>query len=250
MRLFAFLRQCATRKNKHCGIKRIIAGIDSLELSEKRARNAVLVLMFRLTREDTRIADWASFEREALPYQADLFRMAKWFLRDRDEAEDLVQETFIQALASFHRFEKGTNCRAWLIKIMYHTLGKRRRVEGRLHLVSDSEEQIAETVAFEPPTPQNITEQDVLQALDRLPRQFQEVVILSDVEDMTYKEIAEALSIPTGTVMSRLHRGRRLLRTEPATYANARGIGTAMEQKQSDLRLAAGQEGGKSNAVS
>ena len=190
--------------------------------------------MFRSNREDTRLAEWAAFEGEALPYQADLYRMAKWLLRDRDRAEDLVQETFVQALSSFHRYEKGTNCRAWLIKIMYHVLGKRRRSESRLHLVSDTEERIAETTAFVASTPQNITEQEVLEALKRLPLQFQEVVILSDVEDMTYKEIAEALLIPTGTVMSRLHRGRRLLRAELSAYANARGIG---------------QEGGKSNAV-
>lgn len=189
--------------------------------------------MFRSNREDTR-AEWATFEGEALPYQADLYRMAKWLLRERDRAEDLVQETFVQALSSFHRYEKGTNCRAWLIKIMYHVLGKRRRSESRLHIVSDTEEQIAETTAFVASTPQNITEQEVLEALKRLPLQFQEVVILSDVEDMTYKEIAEALLIPTGTVMSRLHRGRRLLRAELSAYANARGIG---------------HEGGKSDAV-
>lgn len=180
------------------------------------------------------LAEWASFEGEALPHQSDLYRIARWLLKDRNEAEDLVQETFVAALGSFHRFEKGTNCRAWLIKIMYHHLGKRRRSEGRLRLVSDTEEQIAETTAFVASTPQNITEQEVLEALKRLPMQFQEVVILSDVEDMTYKEIAEALLIPTGTVMSRLHRGRRLLRAELSAYANARGIG---------------QEGGKSNAV-
>jgi len=205
--------------------------------------------MFRLTREKTRLADWASFENEALPHHADLYRMAMWLLRNRDEAEDLVQETFMAALRSFHRFERGTNCRAWLIKIMYHTLSKRRRGEGRLRIVSDTEEQIAETVAFEPTTPHNITEGEVLQALERLPQQFQEVVILSDVEDMTYKEIAAALSIPTGTVMSRLHRGRRLLRAELAAYANTLGIGKTAEAKRS-LRLAEKQEGGKSNAVS
>jgi len=175
--------------------------------------------------------------------------MAKWLLRNRDEAEDLVQETLVAALRSFHRFEKGTNCRAWLIKIMYYTLSKRRRAEGRLRILSDTEEQIAETVAFEPPTPQNITEEEVLKALNRLPQQFQEVVILSDVEDMTYKEIAEALSIPTGTVMSRLHRGRRLLRAELAVYANSLGIGRTAETK-SPLRLAEKQEGGKSSVVS
>ena len=205
--------------------------------------------MFRFAREKRRLADWASFENEALPHHADLYRMAMWLVRNRDEAEDLVQETFIAALRSFHRFEKGTNCRAWLIKIMYHTLSKRRRRESRLRIVGDTEEQIAETVAFEPPTPQQITEQEVLEALKRLPHQFQVVVILSDVEDMTYKEIAEALSIPAGTVMSRLHRGRRILRAELAAFANRVGIGKKAAMRSS-TGLAEKQEGGKSNGVS
>jgi RNA polymerase sigma-70 factor (ECF subfamily) len=129
---------------------------------------------------------------------------------------------------------------------MYHTLSKKRRNENRLRVVSDTEEQIAETVAFEPPTPEKITEQEVVEALKRLPQQFQKVVILSDVEGMTYKEIAEALSIPTGTVMSRLHRGRRLLRAELAAYANALGIGRTTEARATH----AGRQGGKSDAVS
>jgi len=202
--------------------------------------------MFRFTREKGRLEEWASFENEALPHHADLYRIAKWLLGGRDQAEDLVQETLLAALRSFHRFEKGTNCRAWLIKILYHTLSKRRRSENRLHLISDSEEQIAETVAFDPPTPENLTEQEILEALRRLPRQYHEVVVLSDVEDMTYKEIAEALSIPTGTVMSRLHRGRALLRTELAAYANTLGIGPTGEAKGTH----AGKPGGKSDAVS
>lgn len=205
--------------------------------------------MFKLSRENSRLEDWASFENEALPHHADLYRLAKWLLRDRDQAEDLVQETFVAALGSFHRFESGTNCRAWLVKIMYHTLSKRRRSDGRLRIVSDTEEQIAETVAFEPPTPQNVTEEEVLEALERLPQRFQEIVILSDVEDMTYQEIAEALSIPTGTVMSRLHRGRRLLRGELAAYAHSLGIGARPEGKSPRGR-AEKQEGGKSSAVS
>jgi RNA polymerase sigma-70 factor, ECF subfamily len=205
--------------------------------------------MFNLTSEKSRMADWAMFENEALPHHADLYRMAKWLLRDRAQAEDLVQETFVAALGSFHRFERGTNCHAWLVKIMYHTLSKRRRSEGRLRIVSDTEEQIAETVAFEPPTPQNITAVEVLEALKGLPRRFQEVVILCDVEDMTYKEIAEALSIPTGTVMSRLHRGRRLLRAELAAYANSLGIGETDETKLTRGR-AGKREGGTSSAMS
>lgn len=202
--------------------------------------------MLGLSREDRRLAEWTSFEGEALPYQSDLYRIARWLLRDRNEAEDLVQETFVAALGSFHRFEKGTNCRAWLIKIMYHHLGKRRRSESRLRLVSDTDENLAEQLVFNPPTPQNITEQEVLEALRSLPLQFQEVVILSDVEELSYKEIADALSIPTGTVMSRLHRGRRLLRTELSAYADDRGIG----RSGAKLKAAAVREGGKSNAVS
>jgi RNA polymerase sigma-70 factor (ECF subfamily) len=188
------------------------------------------------------------FESEALPFHIDLYRLAKWSLRNQAEAEDLVQETFVEALRSFHRFEKGTNCRAWLIKIMYHLLSKRRRSTSRLQLVGDADEQIAETVPAPPPSSPEVVEEEVLNALQRLPQPYQEVVILSDVEDLSYKEIAEALAIPTGTVMSRLHRGRSLLRSELRDYARSLGIGLK-QASGSKLRLAATDRGGKSNAV-
>jgi len=194
------------------------------------------------------LEDWALFESEALPFHIDLYRLAKWLLRNQAEAEDLVQETFVEALRSFHRFEKGTNCRAWLIKIMYHLLSKRRRYTSRLQLVGDSDEQIAETVPAPPPSSPEVVEEEVLNALQRLPQPYQEVVILSDVEDLSYKEIADALAIPTGTVMSRLHRGRRLLRSELRDYARSLGIGLK-QASGSELRLAATDRGGKSNAV-
>ncbi|MDQ3256742.1 MAG: sigma-70 family RNA polymerase sigma factor, partial [Acidobacteriota bacterium] len=104
------------------------------------------------------------------------------------------------------------------------TRSKRIRQASRLRLVSDVDERIAETVAFEPPTPQGINDEEVLRALEHLPSQFQEVVVLSDVEDFTYKEIAETLDVPIGTVMSRLSRGRKLLRVELSKYANEQGI--------------------------
>jgi len=188
--------------------------------------------MFKRIQRAKRENDWATFETEAMPYLSELFRVAMWLVRDRAEAEDLVQETFTQALESFHRYQPGTNCRAWLVTIMYHMNSKRRRLRGRLHLVSDTEERIAETIAFEPSTPQDIAEEEVLHALGRIPRSYQEVVVLSDVEDLTYKEMADALGIPVGTVMSRLHRGRKLLRTELAGYANAQGIGRRATDEQ------------------
>ena len=176
---------------------------------------------------------WAAFEAEAMPHATSLFRIALWLTRDQTEAEDLVQETLTEALASFHRFARGTNCRAWLVSIMYHRHSKRRKAATRLHLVSDAEERIAETIAFEAPTPQNVTDEEVLGALERLPPAFQEVVILADVEEMSYKEIAAAIDVPMGTVMSRISRGRRLLRGELASYARAHGFGQSGQQRLS-----------------
>jgi RNA polymerase sigma-70 factor (ECF subfamily) len=173
----------------------------------------------------TRDGEWSDFEAAALPHLERLFRLALWLERDRDVAEDLVQDTFFQALQSFHRFEPGTNCRAWLVSILQHLRSNRRRSLARMPLVQDTEEQIAETVAYEPPTPQGLTEEEVLIALRRLPQEYQEVILLADVEQFSYKEIADVQGIPMGTVMSRLHRGRKLLRTELAAYANAHGIG-------------------------
>jgi RNA polymerase sigma-70 factor (ECF subfamily) len=203
--------------------------------------------VFGFPREKRRLEDWASFESEALPFHADLYRLAKWLLRNQAEAEDLVQETFVEALRSFHRFEQGTNCRAWLIKIMYHLLSKRRRESNRLRVVGDVDEQIAETVA--PAASGDLAGEEVLNALKRLPQHYQEVVILSDVEELNYKEIADALSIPIGTVMSRLSRGRSLLRSELGNYARSLGIGIGKEAAGKKLRLAETDRGGKSNAV-
>src|SRR6266849_4872180 len=170
---------------------------------------------------------WTAFEAEAMPHAASLFRVALWLTRNRTEAEDLLQETLTEALGSFHRFAQGTNCRAWLVSIMYHRQSKRRRAATRLQLISNAEENIAESIAFEPPAPQNLADEEVLSALEQLPRSFQEVVILADIEELSYKEIAFATDVPVGTVMSRISRGRKLLRAKLASYATAHGFGRA-----------------------
>jgi len=157
---------------------------------------------------------WAAFEAEALPHADRLFRLALWFERSRHDAEDLVQETMIQALQSFHRFRPGTNCRAWLMTILQHVRSNRRRTRQKLSLVDDPDNRMADTIPFVAPVPEMLTDEDILGALGRIPVQFQEVIVLCDVEELTYKEIADALAIPLGTVMSRLHRGRALLRSE------------------------------------
>src|SRR5215510_9454952 len=159
---------------------------------------------------------WAACELEVLPHAARLFRLAMWLERNRDDAEDVVQDTMMQALRSFHRFQPGTNCRAWLITILQRIVSNRRRAKGRSIVVNDPDDRIAYTVPFVPPVPQALTDETVLATLRRLPTAFQEVILLCDVEELSYKEAAEALAIPIGTVMSRLHRGRAQLRTELA----------------------------------
>jgi RNA polymerase sigma-70 factor (ECF subfamily) len=180
--------------------------------------------MFKLRGERPQQTDWAAFEALALPHFERLFRFALWLEQDRAEAEDLVQDTFAQALQSFHRFEPGTNCRAWLITIMRHLQCKRWRARGRARIVSDSDVDLAGTVPFEPPTPQDVTDVEVLRALDTLPRGFAEVLLLADVQELSYKEISALLEIPIGTVMSRLHRARHLMRGRLVSWANERGF--------------------------
>jgi RNA polymerase sigma-70 factor, ECF subfamily len=159
-------------------------------------------------------SDWALFEAEALPHAERLFRLALWLERERAEAEDLVQETFTEALRSFHRFERGTNCKAWLISIMRHLQSKRWRARGRARLISDDAAELAGTIPFEPSPPENVTDAEMLRALEQLPSGFQEVLLLSDVEELSYREIAMALEVPIGTVMSRLSRARQMMRQQ------------------------------------
>lgn len=147
-----------------------------------------------------------------MPHVDRLFRLAMWWEGDRREAEDLVQDTLVQALQSFHRFTPGTNCRAWLMSILRHVRSNRRRSTLRHPTIEDVDGRLAGAVPFVPPVADHLTDDDVLAALRGIPEPFQDIIVLSDVEELTYKQIAEVLEIPMGTVMSRLHRGRALLR--------------------------------------
>lgn len=160
---------------------------------------------------------WAAFEAEAMPHVDRLFRLAMWWERDRREAEDLVQDALVQALLSFHRCTAGTNCRAWLVTILQHVRSNRGRTAMRRLAVEHPDDRIAEHVPFVPAVPQQLTDEDVLAALRGIPERYQDIILLCDVEGLTYKEIADALTIPIGTVMSRLHRGRALLRKQLAS---------------------------------
>ena len=160
-----------------------------------------------------------------MPHLADLYRSASLLLQNSSEAEDLVQEVYLEAWKSFHRFELGTNCRAWLFKILFHRLHHLRRRLIKASKVEAFEGPADEAnLMAEPPTPQEIRDEDILLVLAKVPPEFREVVLMADVHEFSYKEIAETLKIPLGTVMSRLSRGRKLLRRELAEIAGLYGI--------------------------
>lgn len=167
----------------------------------------------------------ADFEAEAMPHLNDLFRTASRVLKDAARAEDVIQEVYLQAWKSFHRFQPGTNCKAWLYKILFHSVNHYRRKWFRLRLLSENEEFREDNLTWSPPVPEHLTDEEILAAIDKIPADFKNVVLLVDVEEFAYKEVAEILAIPIGTVMSRLSRGRKLLREHLAQAAQSYGIG-------------------------
>ena len=169
------------------------------------------------------------FDQEAMPHMNELFRTASRIVGDRERAEDVVQEVFLQAWKSFDRFEPGTNCRAWLYKILFHCVHHQRRRWFRFPLLKETEEFLEANLVAPEPLPEKLTDADILRALDRISEDFRAVVLLVDVEEFAYKEVAEILKIPIGTVMSRLSRGRKALREQLSAVAASYGIGRAKE---------------------
>lgn len=152
------------------------------------------------------------FETLALPHLNDLYRTARRILSGGADAEDVVQETYLQAWKSFHRFEVGTNIRAWLFKILFHVASHHRRKVFKFKAADVTDEMIAETLAYEAPPSPTLRDEEMLAALAAVPQRYRTVLLLADVQEFSYKEIADILKVPIGTVMSRLSRGRDHLR--------------------------------------
>jgi RNA polymerase sigma-70 factor (ECF subfamily) len=156
----------------------------------------------------------ATFEELALPLFEQLCNFAHWLAQDASEAEDLVQETYAKALRAFSGFQLGTNFRAWMFRILRNTF-LTSRTGLKSTSVSDDE---VETIASTAPNPETVLleradREMVRQALTELPVPFREILLLCEVEEMSYEEIAQVLAIPVGTVMSRLYRARKALRS-------------------------------------
>ena len=184
------------------------------------------------------MADRARFAEEALPLAPQLYSAAMRMTRNNADAEDLVQETYLKGYRSYATFEEGTNLRAWLFRILTNTYinsyrtKQRRPEETDLDSIEDFylyrrigglEEALASRSA-EDELMDLFTDDEVKQALEDLPENFRLPVLLADVEGFSYKEIAELLVIPTGTVMSRRHRGRKAMQKALFTFAEQRGL--------------------------
>jgi RNA polymerase sigma-70 factor (ECF subfamily) len=186
--------------------------------------------------EETAEQRRSRFERDALPFLDQLYAAAMRMTRNPADAEDLVQETYVKAFAAFHQFEEGTNLKAWLYRILTNTFintyRKRQRQpqQSATETIEDWQLAAAESHSStglrsaEMEALDHLPDSDVKEALQRLPEDFRLAVYLADVEGFSYKEIAEIMGTPIGTVMSRLHRGRRGLQRLLSDYARDRGM--------------------------
>lgn len=170
------------------------------------------------------------FEGEAMQHIDDLYRTALRLTRDPSEADDLVQETYMQAWKSFDHYELGTNCRAWLYKILFNKFDHHRRKKyTQAKYFQEADELVIANSVQTPSVPEHLTDREVISALDKLPEHYRSVVLLADVHEFDYKEVAQILDIPIGTVMSRLNRARTQLKKSLARTAAEYGIKAAQQ---------------------
>jgi RNA polymerase sigma-70 factor, ECF subfamily len=189
------------------------------------------------------------FEREVMPHMRLLYGVALRMARIEGDAEDLVQETVLRAYRFWDTFEAGTNCKAWLLRILTNSFRNRyREREREQEIMGEAESCDAHLGQFQGQNPRDaesalfghMLSRDVEKALAALPTEFRLPVILADLEDLSYKEIAEVMECPAGTVMSRLYRGRKMLQKLLYDYAVESGIIRGSQDKEAEAKESAG----------
>ncbi len=186
-----------------------------------------------LTNDD--ILKQREFNAEMIPHMDALYNFAIRLANDPNDAEDLVQDTIVKAYRFFASYERGTNAKAWLFRILKNSYINNYRKQSKQPFQVDYDEistyyesvrsERSDTTDMEEIMYRELLDDEVTSALNRLPEDFRTVVLLCDIEGFTYEEIANMLDVPIGTIRSRLHRGRNLLRTSLTQYANRRGYG-------------------------
>ena len=177
------------------------------------------------------------FHRLAFAHFRELRRVALRVCQDRETADDLVQETYLRAWRSFDKFEPGTNCRAWLFRIFFYVHSEYRRNQARQPLLFSLDYVKEPTHPSPANTPSDVTLEEIKLAFAELPEPFRIALLLSEVEGLRYREIADALDIPIGTVMSRLSRGRQLLRARLAALSSKTGEPGSLEEHKKSGRI-------------
>lgn len=194
--------------------------------------------LFALLDEQKQV--YADFEAEAIPHMDSLYNFALRMTGDSDDANDLIQDTYLKSFRFFDKFEKGTNCKAWLFRIMKNTYINSYRKQVKEPDKVDYEEienfyeniksSYKDTSHLEKEMFDNLLDDEVSEAITSLPEDFRTVVILCDIEGLSYEEIADFIDCPIGTVRSRLHRARKILFTKLYKYAEAKGFLKNLEE--------------------
>jgi RNA polymerase sigma-70 factor (ECF subfamily) len=208
--------------------------MDLLALFVRTVKRAVYEMEGNMTQRQAAEPNAWDFEAAAVPFVDALYNTALRMTRNPQDAEDLVQETYLKAYKYYDKFTEGTNFKAWLFRILKNTFinnYRKRQQEPPQNAFDEIEDSFESQVSSEGssiPNPEedaleNVLDEDVQRALDALPDEYRMVVILADLEDFSYQEIAEILEIPVGTVMSRLYRARRRLESEMLRYAQEHG---------------------------
>lgn len=198
---------------------------------------------FIAVRQYTEAEKYAIFDRELMPHIQSMYNFAFRLTQDEDDANDLVQDTYLKAFRFINSFEKGTNAKAWLFRILKNSFINDYRRKSKepskvdyqeVETYYDSEEMAgtAQTTDLRAETVQELLGDEVTNALNALPVDFRTVLILCDVEGFTYEEMAKILDIPIGTVRSRLHRARMLLKEKLKGYASSMGYDTTEQEEE------------------